>query len=63
MVAGFLASRALHQLAAASLWELASRDERSTTTQPSPWHGSQPYVPLRPIRAGDVMMVPADMHR
>jgi len=63
VVAGFLASRELHQLAGASLYDLASRDDRSTTTQPSPWHGDRPYIPMRPLRAGDVMMVPADTRR
>lgn len=63
LVAGFMAGRALHQLAASALWELAAQDDRSTTTQPSPWNGERPYMPMRPIRAGDVMMVPADIRR
>lgn len=63
LVAGFVARKALHQLAASALWELASQDDRSTTTQPSPWNGERPYMPMRPLRAGDVMMVPADTRR
>lgn len=63
LVAGFMAGRALHHAARSALWELAGQDERSTTTQPSPWNGERPYVPMRPIRAGDVMMLPVDTRR
>lgn len=63
LVAGFMAGRALHHAAASALWELAGQDDRSSTTQPSPWNGERPYMPMRPIRAGDVMMVPAGTPR